>query len=111
MIISNEAKSGKITFCSVACLLVESNTILLYCGMVCPGNKTEDFTAMFVINQQNCTRCGGCASVCPELAIIIHDHTSGISEKCSDCGICALFCPVSAIVPLEKRERSNGLEI
>jgi hypothetical protein len=42
MAIINDAKIGKITFCSGACLLIESNTILLYCGTVYPADKTED---------------------------------------------------------------------
>jgi MinD superfamily P-loop ATPase len=52
---------------------------------------------MYVIEQQRCTFCGGCAAVCPFCAIVLHDRASRITERCTDCGTCAVFCPVSAI--------------
>jgi MinD superfamily P-loop ATPase len=59
----------------------------------------QGLLTMFVINQQVCTFCGGCAAVCPFSAIIIHDSESRIIEACTDCGTCAAFCPVAAIGP------------
>ncbi len=51
----------------------------------------------YAIDQSRCTFCGGCASVCPSQAILIHDHRSDITDRCSRCGNCFRFCPVDAV--------------
>jgi Fe-S-cluster-containing hydrogenase component 2 len=51
----------------------------------------------YAIDQTLCTFCGGCASLCPSLAIEIRDTASHITEQCIRCGICMQFCPVQAI--------------
>jgi MinD superfamily P-loop ATPase len=71
-------------------------------------NDSEDYSAMFIINQQICTLCGGCASVCPEQAIIIDSQSSVITGQCSACGECAVFCPLSAIAPMPMNKSSGG---
>lgn len=52
---------------------------------------------MYEIDQNICTFCGGCSSVCSVMAIDIYDSKSIITNSCVDCGICEKFCPVSAI--------------
>jgi len=52
---------------------------------------------MYAINQQTCTFCSGCSSVCPVMAIEILDAESRITGACVECGNCFLFCPIGAI--------------
>lgn len=61
---------------------------------------------MYTIDQKRCTFCGGCASVCPAIAILLHDQASLITDRCTDCGTCAVFCPVSAIAPASVKDPS-----
>jgi ferredoxin len=71
----------------------------------------NDFETYFmhIINQNICTFCGGCAAVCPALAIIIRDHESRITDACTDCGSCAAFCPLGAVSPPEKTVKGTPL--
>jgi MinD superfamily P-loop ATPase len=51
----------------------------------------------FTIDQSLCTFCGGCAALCPTMAIVVEDASSAITSACNGCGICERFCPVSAV--------------
>lgn len=45
-----------------------------------------------------CTKCGSCASVCPQEAISEGSDQYVIdADKCVDCGVCVDECPVEAI--------------
>ena len=47
---------------------------------------------------EKCTKCGACASVCPQEAIAEGPKTYVIdADKCVDCGLCEGECPVEAI--------------
>lgn len=57
-------------------------------------------TIAFVVQNDLCTGCGTCASVCPNSAIEMKkDHDQGIyvpninKKKCNNCGICLEICP------------------
>jgi len=53
----------------------------------------------FIINNENCTQCGTCVSMCPTIAISCFQHPSkGLlpvvdEKKCTECGICLKVCP------------------
>ena len=50
------------------------------------------------IDRELCDVCGTCASVCPEVAIIIKEFKVEIdSVKCVDCKKCLRVCPPQAI--------------
>ncbi len=51
----------------------------------------------YTISQEKCTYCGGCASLCPVMAITIEDRYTEIKENCVTCGNCYDFCPLSAV--------------
>lgn len=53
----------------------------------------------YKINNE-CVKCGACASVCPVGAISEGDSQYIIDpDLCIDCGACAEVCPVGAISP------------
>jgi heterodisulfide reductase subunit A-like polyferredoxin len=50
------------------------------------------------IDRDKCLRCGGCVSVCPRLALDLHEKgVQNDKGRCNLCGICARLCPVRAI--------------
>ncbi|MDP8257847.1 MAG: 4Fe-4S binding protein [Candidatus Aadella gelida] len=49
------------------------------------------------VNNEKCTGCGACVSVCPVDAIKIENGKAVISEECVDCGECVTQCPVEAL--------------
>jgi NAD-dependent dihydropyrimidine dehydrogenase PreA subunit len=56
----------------------------------------EEFMAYQI--SEKCTKCGACASVCPQEAIAEGPKTYVIdADKCVDCGLCEGECPVEAI--------------
>ncbi len=60
-----------------------------------------------VVNEDMCYLCGGCAGVCPTLAIRVGaSRWEFIQEKCIFCDICVKACPVGALTtePLEGEE-------
>ncbi|MDD2478456.1 MAG: 4Fe-4S binding protein [Victivallaceae bacterium] len=50
------------------------------------------------IDQETCTGCEACVSVCPTDAIAMNDGKAKVNdEDCIDCGACVGECPVEAI--------------
>ena len=50
------------------------------------------------IDQETCTGCEACVSVCPTVAIAMNDGKAKVNdEDCIDCGACVGECPVEAI--------------
>jgi len=62
---------------------------------------------MFQVDQEKCTGCEACVSVCPVEAISIVDGMAQIdANKCIDCGRCDQVCPQGAIYSDVKPQRS-----
>jgi coenzyme F420-reducing hydrogenase delta subunit/heterodisulfide reductase subunit C len=60
----------------------------------------ENCVAAININQDYCSRCGICSSICPYEAIKSDLETGKVEidlQKCQVCGICYSACPVMAI--------------
>lgn len=57
----------------------------------------------FIIDQEQCAKCGVCESTCKFSAISMDGDNYIIdSLKCTDCGDCADACPVSCISGTKK---------
>ncbi|AFK21853.1 DUF362 domain-containing protein [Pyrococcus sp. ST04] len=50
-----------------------------------------------MVNEDKCYLCGGCAGVCPTLAIEVSSSWHFIEDKCISCMICIKACPVGAL--------------
>ncbi len=51
----------------------------------------------YYINQEKCTFCGGCSTVCPVMAIEVKSSSCIINSECINCSNCEKFCPISAV--------------
>ncbi|MEI6128190.1 MAG: DUF169 domain-containing protein [Pseudomonadota bacterium] len=51
----------------------------------------------FIIDQNQCVKCGACIGNCPNRAIIRRRDSVIITGMCSDCGICMQHCGLNAI--------------
>ena len=52
----------------------------------------------YVINEEDCVKCGACESECPVEAISEGEESYVIdSDLCTECGSCAEVCPNDAI--------------
>ena len=63
----------------------------------------DNYLAAVRINQDLCSRCKVCYSLCPFEAIERHPEEGKLSiniQKCQVCGICYSACPASAIETL-----------
>ena len=50
------------------------------------------------VNKHTCLACGGCISLCPQDAIIMHASKAQVEKKhCISCAICIKACPVGAL--------------
>ena len=85
------------------------------CREICPKGAISFVNGKAHIDQEKCTKCGRCASVCPYSAIHHHErpcaeacgmHAIGSDEqgrakidydKCVSCGQCMINCPFGAI--------------
>jgi ferredoxin len=53
---------------------------------------------MITIDEDRCTGCGACLSLCPQEAIVLETERAEIrQELCIGCGICISACPERAI--------------
>ena len=47
-----------------------------------------------IVDEKKCLACGGCISVCPQDALLMHGSKAFVTEeKCTSCARCALICP------------------
>lgn len=112
--------TGKSTIATaVAVELAENNRVLLVDADVdCPNdhlilgikrNKVKDiFQPIPKINKKKCKKCGRCAEVCRESAIV---QVKGefpviIPDQCIGCSACMIACPFGAI---EKDKKKIGI--
>ena len=80
------------------------------CPNNCTAAETKDFgihgIAIPQFNPETCTKCGKCAEVCIDEAIMMEKDGPVIIEKhCSLCGACAIECPEEAMTISERGYR------
>lgn len=64
------------------------------------GVKIELLSQDIVRNENRCTHCGACISICPSNALVIDLITRKVifyDNKCIACGLCIPACPVKAM--------------
>jgi anaerobic sulfite reductase subunit C len=77
------------------------------CANSCTHTESKDFgidgMAIPKFNAEKCTKCGKCADICQDDAILMEEGEPRIIMKhCKQCGACAIFCPQGALV-IDKR--------
>lgn len=64
------------------------------------GVRIQSLSQNVIRNEERCTHCGACITICPAGAFIIEPSTRlvGFSDtKCVVCGLCIKACPLRAI--------------
>ncbi|MFH1351949.1 MAG: NIL domain-containing protein [bacterium] len=64
------------------------------------GVQVQLLSSDIVRNEERCTQCGVCISVCPTEALVIDSVTRKVNfnnEKCIACELCVTACPVRAM--------------
>jgi ferredoxin len=64
------------------------------------GIKIDALSQNVVRNEQKCTHCGACISICPSKAFEVELNTRRIifrDDRCIACGICLKACPPRAM--------------
>ena len=64
------------------------------------GVKIQSLSQDFTRNEERCTHCGACITICPADAFKLEPLTRRVnflSEKCIACGICIKACPPRAM--------------
>jgi len=64
------------------------------------GVRIESLSQNFIRNEERCTHCGACVTVCPSGAFEVDPATRLVSfddEKCVACGLCIKACPPRAM--------------
>ena len=64
------------------------------------GIKIESISQDVTRNEERCTHCGACVTVCPPGAFELDSQTRRINfnnEKCVACGLCLKACPPRAM--------------
>jgi len=67
------------------------------------GVRIQPLSQDVTRNEERCTHCGACITICPTGAFEIEPSTRRIqfySEKCSACGMCIKACPPRAMESL-----------
>jgi ferredoxin len=86
---------------SGASLKLESNNFFvnaLFTGFIYKGGSRQIRGADKNYNvQDNCTKCGICAKVCPSANINLADGKPVWQHRCEQCMACLQWCPVEAI--------------
>lgn len=64
------------------------------------GVKIQSLSRDITCNEDRCTSCGACVTVCPASCFKLNTRTRKVSfegEKCVACGICIKACPPRAM--------------
>ena len=64
------------------------------------GVRIQSLSQDVVLNEERCTHCGACITICPTGAFELDPHTRRVifyNEKCVACGQCIKACPPRAI--------------
>ena len=64
------------------------------------GVRIQSLSQDVVLNEERCTHCGACITICPTGAFELDPATrrvSFINEKCVVCGLCIKACPPRAM--------------
>ena len=64
------------------------------------GVKIQSLSQDVIRNEQRCTHCGACVTICPTGAFELEPSTRQVNfynEKCLACGICIKACPPRAM--------------
>lgn len=64
------------------------------------GVKIQSLSQDVLRNEERCTHCGACVTICPTHAFEVDPATRQVSfdgEKCIACGICIKACPPRAM--------------
>ncbi len=65
------------------------------------GVTVQPLSEDVVRDEQKCTHCGACVTMCPVEALIVDPETRRIEfdhDACIGCGICVRICPPRAMV-------------
>ncbi|KUG21060.1 MAG: 4Fe-4S binding protein [Methanomicrobiaceae archaeon] len=76
-----------------------------------PGKARRNLTGSWrvfrpVFRPEECTKCGLCATVCPEGCVIETEEGTFIPDYdyCKGCGLCAEECPAKAIEMVQEEK-------
>jgi ferredoxin len=64
------------------------------------GVRIESLSQNFTRNEERCTHCGACVTICPSGAFEVDPKTKRVNfhgEKCVACGLCIKACPPRAM--------------
>ena len=64
------------------------------------GVKIESLSHNVLRNEERCTHCGACITICPTRAFILDPQTRTVSfdnNRCVACGLCIKACPPRAM--------------
>jgi ferredoxin len=64
------------------------------------GVRIESLSQNFTRNEERCTHCGACVTLCPSGAFEVDPKTKRVDfhgEKCVACGLCIKACPPRAM--------------
>lgn len=113
VIISGKGGTGKTSIAASYAMLSGKNIVVADCDVDAADMhlllepdfaQSEEFYSgeLAVIDQDKCTQCGECASVCRFDAIPIIDGKYVVNAlNCEGCGYCARVCPTDAIINID----------
>ena len=64
------------------------------------GVKIQPLTQNVIRDEEKCTHCGACVTVCPAEAFTVDPITRKVNfsgDKCNTCGLCIRACPAGAM--------------